>query len=155
VGDIFQVALGNGKSAFGQVVARGFYDYYMVAFDFASEEIPKLEVIAAKDLLFAGDFSNEFIASGRWHILGKVLPALDRIPFPKYKVWIGDRYYVVNWEGTTKRPASKEEINLLSNRLHSSASILEKALKAHFGLEDEVKAGFAPGVFERFRDPYK
>lgn len=135
IGNVFVVPIDEKRVCYGHVVARFEPIYYMVAYDLTSDisRIPAIQEITNLPILFLGNFFDNLITLGRWKVIGHQPPSLSRIPFPAYKVQIGDQFFIENWNGTKRRPATPEEILLTDFRDSSGPIYLENALRAYFG----------------------
>lgn len=151
VGDIFIVPTGDERAGVGQVVASYGKDaYYFAVFDrvVPSADAPDqaADAVHAPVLLLALSMDAKLHA-GHWTVVGhdSVAPS---IPLPAYKEAVGSpgRFEVVDYSGTKRRPATQIEASALPNRKVVAPVRLEKALRAHLGLEpwlddfDELRA---------------
>jgi hypothetical protein len=85
----------------------------------------------ARPVLF-GNFFDVLIHNGRWLAIKQL--ETPKAPFPCFKVKIGDKFYVESWNRQQVREATFEECAILHFRTNRGPIILEKALKAYFGL---------------------
>lgn len=137
IGDLFQIAIDDKLVAYGHVVAKCEPVYYMIAYDLLlfADQSPQIHNILRAPILFLGNFFDVLISTGRWKVVGKESPDLSRIPFPSYKVKIGDYFYVESWNGNRRRLVTAEEESLLDFRDNWGPMYLESALKAYYGHE--------------------
>jgi len=130
----FAIPLSDGTFGFGQIIAKQSPICYMVGLGIRRDR-PELieEELVMHQVVLAGNFFDVLIRNGRWLKLGKFSPIRD-VPFPCYKVKIGDKYYIESWDMKSKREASPSEVSVLGNRSNHGPIILEKALLGHFGI---------------------
>ncbi len=137
VGDVFEILIDDARVGYGQIAAQRFKSYLMVVFSRAYErgQRPDARLITEGDIAFVGESFDAKIWNGDWPIVGNVTPDLSRIPIPVYKVTVGDidRWFVEDYEGTRRRPATPAEVNSLAFRTTVAAVRLEKALQALHG----------------------
>lgn len=141
-GLVFAIRLLNEAYGFGQLVVRQEPIFYMVGYDIQSKT-PTLDAHAleqAKPALM-GNFFDVLIQNGRWVPVRHSTPPV--VPYPCYKIRIGDKFYVESWDRQRKREATESELLRLQPRSNYGPIILENALNAHFGLKT-WEDGFAP-----------
>lgn len=139
VGDVFLIPLGNDQYGVGQVLAR--YQqtelYYMCAYDeliHGPHQNVSIADCSLDSLLFLVFTFDAIIADGGWPVIGNTKPPSD-VPFPTYKVIQAGEELVESWDGSVRRRARPGETMNLDNRGGVSPIRLEKALKAHHGLQ--------------------
>ncbi len=134
VGNVFTVPVNEKQIGYGHVIARFEPVYYMVAYDRVSSinQSSHVREITNSPILFLGNFFDNLISMGHWKVIGNEPPELSRIPFPTYKVQIGNQYFIETWDGAKRRLATPEEILLMDFRDSSGPICLEKALQAYF-----------------------
>ena len=132
-GLVFAIRLLNEKFGFGQLVVRQEPIFYMVAYDVQSET-PAIDdhTIQQSRPVLMGNFFDVLIRNGRWTPVRHFV--LPRVPYPCFKVRIGDSFYVESWDRQRKREATEVELRRLQPRSDYGPIILENALNAHFGL---------------------
>jgi hypothetical protein len=132
-GLVFAIRLLNEGFGFGQLVVRQEPIFYMVAYDVQSETptIGDHTIRQAKPVLM-GNFFDVLIRNGRWTPVRHSTPPV--VPYPWFKIIIGDIFYVESWDRKRKREATEEELTQLQPRSDYGPIILENALNAHFGL---------------------
>lgn len=144
-GDIFIVPTGDGRAGVGQVVATyGKHAYYFAIFDYVlplSEAAERaLEALSTPILLLALSMDAK-VHVGHWSVVGHH-PVDPSISLPVYKEAVGtiDNIQVVDHTGRIRRAASATEAVRLPYRQVIAPVRLEKALRAHLGLEPWVHA---------------
>jgi hypothetical protein len=146
VGDVFTIPVGDSRAGIGQVVATYGKDaYFLAVFERVVAEDDISSVIT--DVL--SDTAVQFLALsldakfhiGHWPIVGHA-PVRTNVPLPAYKeaVTTADHIDVVDYSGTRRRRATKEEAALLPNRKVVAPVRLERALRASLGLEPWLEA---------------
>lgn len=143
VGAVFAVPLDDLRCGIGQVLAeyRG-GTYYLAIFEslYPSAELPSPDKAVQDDVLFLALSMDAKIHCGDWQIIGQHQVA-PNLPLPEYKERVGtDQFDVVDHSGNHRRRASKEEAANLPVRKVVAPVRLEKALRAHYGLEPWVGA---------------
>jgi hypothetical protein len=138
-GDVFSIALGDGSAAVGQVVSSYLASHYVVLFDFVAPEDEVgsriSDALRAKPL-FGGLTLDALFRPGRWQILEN--RAVDSKRYlPAYKTGASDlgNCKVEDFKGERSRVASDFEAENIPLRKTSAPIILERAMKAHLGLE--------------------
>ena len=163
IGDIFTVPLGDGRAALGQVIGKYKSSFYVVVFDLvvpedAVQSLDLSEVAATPPLLARMTFDARF-RPGMWQIVGH--RAQDQARFlPAYSFGSDDYdgVRVTNFDGTRMRRATGQEATQVPRLTIDSPIVLEKAVRAHFGLEpwlpayDEVRYRPTPTSSELFGD---
>jgi hypothetical protein len=136
VGDVFLIPLDGTTAAGGQVIAiREEEELYLAVFDqrlslnetdpaIAVSGIPVLLTLSFDAKLFHGD----------WPIIGNLIGLVGRYPEPNYKVKHAGVMSLESRDHRVRRPASSGDLEVLEYRSVSSGSIVEKAIKAHFGI---------------------
>jgi hypothetical protein len=132
-GLIFSIPLSENAFGFGQLVVRQEPIFYMVGYD-ARSESPHFaeEDVRRSKAILVGNFFDILIRNGRWTPLQE-LP-IPKVPFPCFKIKIGDKFYVESWDRQRKREATPNEIAVLQPRTNYGPIFLENALRAYFGL---------------------
>jgi hypothetical protein len=150
-GDVFTVPIGDGRAGVGQVVAKYLRNAFLFAiFDYLvpSEEasLSATNGLRAPVLLLALSFDGK-VHAGHWKVVGSA-PIRSDIPLPAYKEAVSQqgRLDIVDVTGELRRPATDAEAARLPNRKIVAPVRLERALRAHAGLEpwldayDELRA---------------
>jgi hypothetical protein len=132
-GLVFSIPLVNKAFGFGHVVVRQHPIFYMLAYDVQSEtpDIDDDTIRRAKPVLM-GNFFDVLIRNGRWKPVRHFAP--PAVPYPCFKVKIGDAFYIESWDERRKREATERELAQLQYRRDYGPIILENALNAHFKL---------------------
>ena len=131
-GLVFAIPISENLFGFGKLVAKDEPVFYMVGYDICSHttNLTEEKLDQAKPL-FVGNFFDVLIRSERWLPVMK-LP-IRNLPFPCFKVRIGDKFFIESWNRTSRREATSEELSILRFRVDHGPIILENALKAQFG----------------------
>lgn len=132
-GLVFSIRLLNGKYGFGQLVNRQKPIFYMVGYDFQSD-VPDIDDETLRHLkpLLLGNFFDVLIRNGRWIPVRHAAP--PTVPYPCFKIKIGDTFYIESWDRERKREGTEAELSQLLPRSHYGPIILENALNASLGL---------------------
>ena len=133
-GLVFAIPLAEKTFGFGQLIARQQPIFYMIGYDIRSElpTIDEQEIRQAKPVLM-GNFFDSLIRNERWLAIKKL--KTPNVPFPCFKVKIGDKFYIESWNRQQMREATPHECAVLPFRTDHSAIILEDAMRAYFGLQ--------------------
>jgi hypothetical protein len=123
---------------YGQVVATKPQPPYLAVFGSAYpiDARPDLKTVVDDSIRLLAIAGDELLANGRWPIVGNLAPNLQRVPFPCFKTSIGsaDEYFIINFDGSKRRPALAQEVNLLPNRSTFSGIELQLAFQALHGV---------------------
>ncbi|MBM6403489.1 hypothetical protein JQN72_04430 [Phycicoccus sp. CSK15P-2] len=145
VGDVFTIPTGDGRAGIGQVVATYGKDaYFLAVFERVVPEgdssSAATEALSGVVRFLALSLDAKFHA-GHWPIVTQA-PVRADLPLPAYKeaVTTADHIDVVDYSGTRRRRASRDEAALLSNRKVVAPVRLERALRASLGLEPWLEA---------------
>jgi hypothetical protein len=132
-GLVFAIPLANGAFGFGHLVARQRPIFYMMAYDVqsATHNIDDDALQRVRPILM-GNFFNVLIRNRRWPPVRHLTPPV--VPYPCFKIKIGDAFYVESWDRHLQREATEVELAQLGYRRNCGPIILENALNAHFGL---------------------
>jgi len=133
IGLVFAIPLAEGMFGFGQLIAWQRPIFYMAAYDMTAKSLgPSEDDMRSARPVLLGNFFDILIRNGRWLAIQRF--QIPKVPFPCFKVRIGDKFYVESWDKQQKREATSEECATLQFRTDNSAIVLENALKAHFAL---------------------
>jgi hypothetical protein len=151
VGDVFTLPIDDSRIGVGQIVGKyGAEGYYYIAiFDFIASLRGSVDIddAVSKRVLFLALSLDAKLWAGHWELVGNRRVA-DQMPLPAFKEVVGtpDRVDVVDFSGERRRRASPLEAEVLSNRKVVAPVILEKALRAKFGVEPwlEIYTDLAP-----------
>nr|WP_255355568.1 Imm26 family immunity protein [Agromyces sp. Soil535] len=145
LGDVFVVPLDDGKFGVGQVVGTyGKESYFFAIFDVVIPlEHANRQAVEAVDrpVLFLALSMDAKLYAGHWRVVGQE-PVPPEVPLPAYKEAVGSppNFEVVDYSGTRRRPATAAEAHTLPNRKVVAPVRVEKALRAHLGLEPWLDA---------------
>jgi Immunity protein 26 len=133
-GLVFAIPLAENGFGFGQLIAWQNPIFYAAGYDLKAESpnVSDGAIQRARPVLL-GNFFDVLIRNGRWLPI-KTLATPD-VPYPCFKIKIGDKFYVESWDRKKKREATSDECDMLPFRTNCGPIILENALKAYFELE--------------------
>lgn len=161
-GEVFVLPIDEGRVGVGQVVALyGDRAYFFAVFDaILSEGFAPSDVVeaTARPLLLLALSMDAKLFVGDWRIVADA-PVAPDIPLPAYKELVGApaRFEIVDYTGARRREATPSEVQSFPNRKVVAPVRLEKALRAHFGLEpwteqfEELRPNNSPTSAEAFR----
>jgi hypothetical protein len=164
VGDIFTVPLDDGQVALGQVIGKYTKALYVIIFDLVAsgrsvQTLNFSDVTAATPLLARMTFDARF-RPGMWQIVGNSVPDQRRfLPAFGHGSEDYDGVHVTNFEGSKMRRATADEARRVPHLTIDSPMVLEKALRAHHGLEpwlpvyDDLRYRPTPTSWELFGEP--
>jgi hypothetical protein len=132
-GLVFAIPLDEKMFGFGQFLASQQPIFYMAAYDLRAESpyVDRNDLRKATPILL-GNFFDALVRNGRWCAVRK--QEMPKVPFPCFKIKVGDKLCVESWDRKRIREATPDEYATLQFRSNHSAIVLENALKAHFGL---------------------
>src|SRR5438094_7044256 len=134
LGDVFEVPINESQVGYGQVAGQRFTSYLLAIFKTAYRrgEHPELSRITADDIAFLAESLDAKIWNGDWAIVGNLPPDRSRIRLPVYKVTVGNinSWFVESYDGSQRRPARPDELNVMGLRTVVAPVRLEKALQA-------------------------
>jgi hypothetical protein len=118
--------------------------YYMTIFDVVTREEDAPSDVAAAlaaPVLFASLSYDGKIYAGHWRIIDHA-PVSRTTRLPAYRVAIGapPRPYIEDFFAIKRRRASRKEARALPERGFVSPAVLERALRAHHGMEPWLPA---------------
>jgi hypothetical protein len=134
-GDVFLVPLDKVSVVGGQVIAiREEEELYIAIFSkkINTGEIDPQTAIEGDPAFLTLSFDAK-LANGDWPIIGNLADRLERYPDIAFKVKHSGVISVESRGREFRRPATDEEIKILSNRSIASPAIIEDAAKAYFG----------------------
>lgn len=138
-GDIFTIAIDDRHVYVGHVICEYLHAWLVVVFDesrTASEaRANPTHALASRPLFGAIVFDARF-RPGMWELIGHSDSQQERFA-PAYRM--GDPraggMKILNFRGTEMREATPEEADVFPRRTFNSPLVLEKAVRAHAGLE--------------------
>lgn len=158
-GDVFLIPVDSSRGYPGTVVAERNASLYVLVYD---QTLPLHSRGDAPwnftvDPLFAAPTFDARFDHGDWKIIGQTTPEPDRfLPAFCYGSPEPGGARVSNFTGTTSRSASPAEIETVPPEIHRSPMLLERALRAHAGLDpwypvfDEIRYTKTPTSAELF-----
>lgn len=137
VGDIFQIPIDDTRVGYGQVVMQpDKSSLFICIYSIRTRpgEQPDLDAVVQSEILLAGNTFDARIWHGYWPVVGNIEPNMATIALPNYKEGLPGRANVENLDRTRRRPATKEEEQILPFRSYVAPIRFEKALKALAGI---------------------
>src|SRR5688572_9736805 len=132
VGDVFQIPISRELTGYRQTVVNGNV-LYITVFEKAYRKEKKVnphDVVSGK-IFLVGHTVDARMYYGMWKVIGNAPVPKDRIPFPCYKVDLGqDGLVVVDFDGNILHAASEKEQALLTFRTTRAPIGFEHALQA-------------------------
>jgi len=160
VGDVFTFPVGDEHLGVVQVV--GIYAKDVLYFAvFEPVALPLLtgvpEDATTTQVLFLAPSLDALIHVGRWkYAANSPVQCGSLLPAYKETLGVGSHVNVVDFSGELRRPASEAEADRLTNRVVVAPIRIEKAVRAHCGLEpwhdafDRLKPGATATTSEMF-----
>jgi hypothetical protein len=140
-GDLFEIPAPDGRTGYGQIIVPGKLLYVVVFEGLFRGTPPPCDELARTPLLI-GWTMDALIYHGRWKIV-RSCPVPSGLPFPNYKVNVGEDVFVTDFNGKVLRKASDAEAKLLTFRASVSPIVFQDSLLAYhqmsnFQLLDEL-----------------
>lgn len=138
-GDIFTIAIDDRNLYVGQVICKYLHAWFVVVFDecrTASEaRANPTQSLASRPLFGAIVFDARFRPS-MWELIGHSDAQPERFA-PAYSMGdpLAGGMKILNFRGTRMREATPEEADAFPRRAYNSPLVLEKAVRAHAGLD--------------------
>jgi hypothetical protein len=139
VGDVFQIPIDSARVGYGQVIMQPEKNVLFICVFAATRPpnaMPDLDEIVRSDILLAGNTFDAKFNHGHWPIVGNVTSNLAEIELPNYKSGKGDTAVVETLDRSRRRPATKQEEQLLPFRTYTAPVGFELAIKAIAGVGD-------------------
>jgi hypothetical protein len=137
VGGVVQIPIDENRVGFGQVVAKRLSTYLVIVFKtaYARSVLPELQEIVLDSPAFVAETLDAKIWNGDWPIAGNIEPDVTRVPFPVYKVTVGNirNWQVESYDGKRHREAKPWELDALQFRTVVGPIRLQRALQALHG----------------------
>ncbi|MBY0177890.1 immunity 26/phosphotriesterase HocA family protein [Curtobacterium herbarum] len=143
-GDVFMIPVNDAAAYLGQVVGERGVSLYMVVFD---QALPIGEITDSRNWrldtepLFALQTFDGLFDDGTWKVIGRASPDRERF-LPAFTHGLPETggVRVTDFSGNRERLATLEESNAVPHMITRSPLLLEKAVRAHAGLEPWLPA---------------
>ncbi len=142
VGDVFLIPLDDASAAGGHVVAiRENEELYVAIMGhlLRRDEQNSEVAIAGEPILLTLSFDAK-LSNGDWPIIGNLANFVHRYPHPAFKIKHLGIISIESRDRSVRRPATKDELDILQNRSVASPMIIEDAIRAYFGLGEWVES---------------
>lgn len=138
VGDVFLIPLDDASAVGGHVIAIRENEELYVAI--MGRRLPRNEndpevAIGGEPVLLTLSFDAK-LSNSDWPIIGNLADAVDRYPHPAFKIKHAGTMSIESRDKSVRRPATKDELDVLQNRSVASPMIIEDAIRAYFGLSE-------------------
>ena len=138
-GEVFELALPDGRFGYGMVVKQGKLKNggtpFVAVFGSAHSERPDLAKIVSDPVALAGWTMDALVYHGRWNVIGRSLTR-PPIPFPNFKVGMEGKVYATDVDGNLIDEATPEERELLDFRWTRAPIAFQNAFEALHGFGD-------------------
>ena len=131
-GDVFEFDAPDGRLGYGAII-RGGGVPFVIILKSLHDMRPTQEVISSDEIALVGWTMDAHVYHGRWRIIGHDFPERADIPFPNFKVRIGDDFYVTDVDGKPIDKATAEERALLNYQSSRAPIAYQKAFEALHG----------------------
>jgi hypothetical protein len=133
--DLFEFSVTNGQLAYGMVIIPGGV-LYAAFFRGLHSSRPGIAVAVADEVALVGTTMDSEFYHGRWSVIAHDQPIPRAIPFPNWKVKIGEELRTTDFEGRNHWPMRPEEADLLDYKFSQSPLEYQDALEALNGLRE-------------------
>ena len=138
-GDVFEFVLPNGQFGYGIIVKCGRLKNggtpYIAMFGSLHRERPDLAKLLGEKVALAGWTMDGHVYRGQWNVIAHGSP-LPFVPYPNFKVKIGDKYYVTDVSGPPIREATDSETELLDYQFSKTPMCFHHAFEALHGFSE-------------------
>ncbi|MGE8513543.1 MAG: Imm26 family immunity protein [Chryseobacterium culicis] len=164
VGDVFTIPLENDEFGIGQIVymPNHKHNFIMIVFDKKYNLKEEVDLNGLQDLkiLFLGYTVDAKLYHKDWEIIGNNLSNLSSVKFPCYKLGLPNDDYpdgarLVNYKGNVIANINKSQFDKLSFQSEVGPIRFEKALKAHFGLQEWITEDYDKILYEKTLESVK
>lgn len=137
VGDVFLIPIDDATVGAGCAVLDLGELLYLVVYEgrWSESEPPTMKQVKNLPITFAAVSNDAKLCHKDWPIIGNNRDGVNDIAKPVFKVYYfdSDSYFVEDIRKDKSRPATEQEIELLTNRFSITPIIFEKALRAFYG----------------------
>lgn len=132
-GDLFEFSALDGRHGYGLVVIPGGV-LYALFFRSLYAARPDISALLDDPVALVGTTMDSQFYHGRWTVIANDIPLPAKIPYPNWKVKIGDGFYTASFEGSPSWPMRPDEIGLLDYQFSRSPLGYQDAIEALNGL---------------------
>lgn len=134
-GDVVKIPLGEDQYAFGRVLRKPLMGFY----DLLVSELPSVEVIVAKPILFRVWVMNYAVTDGDWPIIGHMplTPELEETPIFFKQDHITGKFSIYLGNGQ-ERPVTRKEVEGLERAAVWEPEHIVDRLRDHFAGRSNV-----------------
>ena len=135
-GDIFEIP-GPDSSGYGVVVVGGGV-FYTAIFRNMFSARPKFDQLVSEEIGLVGWTMDALLFHRRWSIVARQSELPTEIPYPNWKVRIGEDLFTTDFRGDVLGPIRPEEEAVLDFKFSTSPIAYENALLALNGFQPWV-----------------
>ncbi|UKB82733.1 immunity 26/phosphotriesterase HocA family protein [Chryseobacterium sp. MEBOG06] len=162
-GDIFTIPITSDETGFGQLVELpDKYTLIIIVFNYKALTTDIFDVgnIIKKDILFLGYTNDAKLYHKDWEIIGNRTDNLMNVSMPCFKLGLPNDDYpdgarLVNYKGDVIANINKSQFDKLSFETEVGPIRFEKALRAHFGLEEWIPDNYDKILYEKTLESVK
>lgn len=132
-GDLFEFPVTDGRLGYGLIVIPGGV-LYAVFFRSLHSSRPDIASALADEIALVGTTMDSLFYHGRWSVIAHDQPIPATIPFPNWKVKIGDELRTTDFDGRNYWPMRPDEVDLLDYKWSRAPLAFQDALEALNGL---------------------
>lgn len=132
-GDLFELSVSGGRLGYGLVIIPGGV-LYAAFFRNLYSSRPEISSILSDQIGLVGQTMDSMFYHREWSIIAQDQPIPEAVPFPNWKVNIGDKLRTTDFDGNNHWPMRPDEVDLLNYKFSMTPLIYQHALEALNGL---------------------
>jgi len=132
-GDLFELPVTDGRLGYGLVIIPGGV-LYAAFFRSLHSSRPDMASLLADEIALVGTTMDSMFYHGRWSVIAHGQPIPAAIPFPNWKVKIGDELRTTDFERRYHWPMRPDEVDLLDYKFSRAPLGYQDALEAINGI---------------------
>lgn len=163
-GDIFTIPLEKNEVGIGQIISfpRHQHNFIMIVFDkkFKSIESIDLSKINSYKILLLGYTVDAKLYHKDWVIIDNITENISKISLPYFKLGLPNDDYpdgarLVDYKGNVLANINRDIFDKLMFQTEVGPIRFEKALRAHFGLQEWISEDYDKILYEKTLESVK
>jgi hypothetical protein len=134
-GDLFEFSVLGGQYGYGLIVIPGGV-LYAIFFRGLHFSRPDITFLLADEVALVGTTMDSLFYHRHWTVIAHDQPLPAEIPYPNWKVKIGDEVRTVDFDGANNWPIRSDEIDILDYQFSRAPLGYQDALEALNGLRE-------------------